>query len=121
MASRTALTKNTALGAYPSLPLTAHSADLTLQAADISAYNSAPSSGNDLIIADNTDVGAQTVTITSYADREKRTGDIATYSIDAGKIAVFGPFPKQGWMQADGNLYFQASSVNVKFAVLTLP
>lgn len=120
MATRTALTKNTVLGAYPSLPLTTTAADLTMQAADASNGNSVKSSGNDLIIAYNSGAGAYTLTISSVADREKRTGDIATYSIAAGAISVFGPFPRQGWMQPDGNLYMMASNASIMLAVLAL-
>lgn len=54
-------------------------------------------------------------------DQYGRSGDIAAYSLAAGDIAVFGPFKRDGWVQADGNIYLQASNVAVKFGVITLP
>ncbi|MCL4528670.1 MAG: hypothetical protein M1282_04580 [Chloroflexi bacterium] len=120
--ARTALTKYTALGAFPSLPLGALAADLTMAAADITNKNSCVATGNDLIIAYNSGLSPYTVTITSAASpNTKRTGDITTYSIAAGAISVFGPFSKNGWMQTDGNLYFEANNAAVKFAVVALP
>ena len=119
--ARTALTKYTALGAFPSLPLGATTADLTLAAADTVNKNQCAATGNDLIIAYNSGVSAYTVTVTSAAAANtKRTGDITTYSVAAGAISVFGPFSKNGWMQTDGNLYFEANNAAVKFAVVAL-
>ena len=94
-------------------------ADVVLTAADVANFNYAMFKTGDIVIAHNTDVAAQTVTITSIEDDQGRTGNIATYSLAADDIAVFGPFERNGWMQDDGQLYMRATSANVKFGVLT--
>ena|SRR3990172_6212686 len=120
--ARTVLTKTTPLGSYPTLPLVANSADVTMTAADVANKNSFAASGNDLIIVQNTDaVNPYTVTITSIADDYKRTGDITAYTLQAGEIAVLGPFKLPGWQQADRSIYLEANNAAIKFGVLTLP
>lgn len=98
----------------------AGAADLTMTAADIVNYEEVTLTGNELVIAHNTDAGAQTVTISSVVDDMGRTGDISTYSLAADDYAVFGPFGTEGWRQSDGKLYFQASAVTVKLGVVKL-
>lgn len=92
-----------------------------MTAADVANKNQFVAGGNDLVIAQNTDVAAQTVTITSAPDPYGRIKDIASYSIPAGGIAIFGPFPVLGWQQPDGRIYLEASSANVQFGVVELP
>ena len=116
--ARTALTKTTAPGGYGA---SLAGANLTLAAADISNLNSFVANGNDLVIAQNTGVSAYTVTITSAPDAYGRTGDIATESLAAGEIHIFGPFPLPGWQQTDGSIYLQASNAAVKFGIVKLP
>ncbi|MBI2758794.1 MAG: hypothetical protein HYX49_08960 [Chloroflexi bacterium] len=119
--ARTALTKYNALGAFPSLPLSATAADLTMAAADTVNKNQCVATGNDLIIVWNSGVSPYTVTVTSApTPHTKRSGDITAYSVAAGVISVLGPFIKDGWMQTDGNLYFEANNAAVKFAVVAL-
>ena len=121
--ARTTITGKTLPGSYPSLQPTAGSLELT---------EYAPGTASDgvqvtlipkktILIARNTNAGAQTVTVTSVADAQGRSGDITTYSIAAGKLAAFGPFETEGWRQSDGNLYAVASHIDVKFSVLYLP
>lgn len=120
--ARQTLTKLTPGGSFPSIPLTANSADLPMTAADAVNKEQFAATGKDLVIAHNTGASPYTVTITSVADgRTKRTGDIATYSIGAGEYAAFGPFEKLGWAQADGMIYLEASNASVKFGVVALP
>lgn len=119
---RQTLTKITPLGSYPSLPITALAADLVWTAANASNKEQFVPSGNDLLLVWNTDAATPyTVTINSAADEKKRTGDIATYAIAAGKVACFGPFKQAGWMQTDGYVYLEASNAAIKYAVLALP
>jgi len=120
MADRVTLVKTTPLGAYASYA-TINSADMVMAAADVSGYNQFVASGNDLVVAFNSDSGAQTLTINSVADPYGRTGNITTYSIGAGEYAIFGPFRQDGWMQTDGKIYLAASSALVKLGVITLP
>lgn len=117
--ARTTLTAKTALGGKTNA-YTANAADLTMTGADVANMNDVVASGKDLIIAHNTGASPYTVTITSIADPFGRTGDITTYSMDAGEYAIFGPFGSDGWLQADGRLYFQASNVAVKFGIVRL-
>jgi hypothetical protein len=120
--ARQTLTKLTAPGSFPALPLTADSADLPMTAADTSNKEQFVATGKDLIVAHNTGASAYTVTITSVADgRNRRTGDITSYSIGAGEYAAFGPFEKAGWMQTDGKIYLEANNTAVKFGVVALP
>jgi hypothetical protein len=98
---------------------TANAADLTMTAADTTNKQQIKlAREGDLILAHNTGGSPATVTITSSPDDLGRTGDITTYSLGAGEYAVFGKFQSRGWVQSDGNLYFEASSTDVKFGVI---
>lgn len=116
--AKTALTPVVSPGSYPTAI-----AALTWTAADITNGNSFPWTGKDIILAQNTDVGAQTVTVSSVADQEGRSDTVLTsVSLTAGGYYIIaGPLPGQGWRQSDGNIYLSASSVNVKFAIIRLP
>lgn len=87
-----------------------------LQAADTVNFNSAPLTGREILLVQNTAGGAGTVTITSKPDPYGRLGDITADSIAAALFGVYGPFDLNAWKQADGNLYFQASAVTMLFA-----
>jgi len=95
---------------------------LTQAAADIVNQNAIPHTGKEIILAKNSSGGALTVTITSIADSvQGRTGDITAASLAASELALFGPYPVDGWRQADNRLYLQASGVGILFTVLRLP
>lgn len=122
--ARTALPIITPLGSYPALPLTALSANFVFTAADATAApngNSFVSTGRELLLVQNTDSGAHTITFTSVADGLNRTGDITTYSIGAGLFSVFGPFNVPGWRQTTGVVFVNANDATVKIAVISLP
>jgi hypothetical protein len=90
-----------------------------MQAADVALGNYTPIvEGKTLLLVQNTDSGAHTVTISSVADAYNREGDITAYSLSAGEIALFGPFKAAGWSNG-GNLDIDASDATVKFAVIT--
>lgn len=118
--ARQTLTKKTAPGSYPSLPISANALDLAFAAADATNKEQFAASGNDLVIAFNSGASAYTVTVTSVKDEKNRTGDISAYSIGAGEYAVLGPFKSAGWKQTDGNIYLEAENAAVKFAVIAL-
>lgn len=121
MADRQLLPKTAAPGSYPPLPPAANSLDVVFTAADVANKDSFVASGNDLVLAWNTDgVNPHTVTASSVADEKKRTGDVTAYSIGAGEIVVLGPFKKAGWMQPSGHVHLDASDAAVKFAVIAL-
>lgn len=114
--ARTLLTKTVAPGSYPT-----DGVALTLAAADITNKNEFTMEGDDLLVVRNDDAAAQTVTITSVADDMGRTGDITADSLAADAWCIYGPFrDTKGWAQAGRRLYLEASSVNIKFAVVKL-
>lgn len=119
--ARTNIPVITPIGAFPVLPLTALQAQFVFTAADVANGNSSPMTGRELLIIQNTDAGAQTVTIVSAPDANGRSGDITTYSLPASTFAMLGPFTTSGWRQSSGKLFFNASNANVKFAVVALP
>lgn len=117
---RTTLTKTAALGPYPTLPVAADALDAVFTAADVVNKNQFLPTGYDLIIMWNSGAAPYTVTLTTAADAQNRTGDIATYSLAAADIAVFKLANKVGFIQADGYVYLEASNASVKFAVISL-
>ena len=116
--AETLLTVVTTLGSYPTLPLTANSADFTFAVVDITDGGAFVSDGTELILVQNTDAGTATVTIESVADAFGRTGNITTYSMGTGEFAVFGPFKGPGWADADRKIHVSVSDVDVKFAII---
>jgi hypothetical protein len=120
--ARVNVAAQTTPGAYPTLPVGANSRDVAFQAADAGLMNMTPIvDGKTLVLIQNVAVGAKTVTFVSVADGTyHRTGDITTYSVGAGEIALFGPFKVAGWSNA-GNLWIDNEDANIKIAVITLP
>lgn len=120
--ARQTLTKLTLTGNFPVIPLTANSADLPMTAADATNKEQIAATPKQILIAHNTGVSTRTVTVTSVAaPGTNRTGDISAYSLGAGEYAAFGPFERDGWMQTDGNIYFEASHADIKWGILVLP
>jgi hypothetical protein len=79
------------------------------------------STGKEIVVAQNTDGAvARNVTIRSVADPFGRTRDVAK-QLAVDEIAYFGPIPKIGFMQSDGNIYLHSDNVAVKFGVLVVP
>lgn len=109
-------------GGFPSLPISAGAVSQAGTAADATNKEQTPLTGREIVVCHNTGAGARTVTFTSVADGQtNRSGDISAYSIPAGEVAFFGPFPNRGWRQTDGNLYFEAEHAEVEIHVLRLP
>jgi hypothetical protein len=118
--ARTTLTKSTLLGPYPTLQPAANALDVTFAAADVANKNQFAASGDDLILAWNTDpTNPYTFTVTSMTDDKKRTGDVTAFSLAAGEIGAFR-VKTEGWTQADGKVYLEASNAAIKFAVIAL-
>ncbi len=119
---RTDLTPVTPLGPYGTY--TAEAADVVPEAmtgSGGSSGNQFTSSGNDLVIAEETGGAPQTITFTSVNCPHGRSGDITTYSIGANEFAVFGPFNPLGWRQSDNEIYLEAGSADVEVVVVVLP
>lgn len=118
---RTTIAPQTPLGPYPSLPVAANGLDIAYVAADVANKNQALFNGPKLLLARNSHATtAYTVTLTSKVDAKNRTGDITTYSVDAGDVMAFRIDNAEGWMQSDGYLYFEGSNASILFAVLNL-
>lgn len=118
---RVTLTAIAPLGPYPTLQPAANAMDLAMVAADATNKQQVSlDNGPILLIAQNTGVGARTITITSKVDAQNRTGDITAYSIGASELAVFKIDRTDGWRQTDGYLYFEAEHAEVKFGIVRL-
>lgn len=98
----------------------ANSVDLTFLVADTVEKETVPLRRGEIIVAKNTGAAAGQVTVTSVDDRYGRQEDIV-YSVGAGEEALIGPFLPHGWQQADGDLYFEADSTDISFAVVRIP
>ena len=109
------------IGSYPTLPVTAGSADIvwTLSAAAFADGFRFPLTGRELLIIKNDNAGAQTVTIDSLVSkRTNRKGDIDAYSMAANDIIVLGPFSKDGWEQVSGELWGAVTAADLNIAVI---
>lgn len=95
-------------------------ADIAVEAGDDVNGNSVDCTGTELVVVQNSDVGAQTVTITAAPDSINRTGSIATYSLAPDDVAIFGPFPTSGWRQTDQKLYIDVSDAGVLIGIIRL-
>ncbi|MCP4897611.1 MAG: hypothetical protein GY906_11620 [bacterium] len=107
--------------AHQSVTVVADAADLTFTAGDAVNGNSVKCTGKEIVIAKNTDSGAQTVTIDAAPDARGRDGTITAYSIGVGEEAAFGPFQTAVWKQTDGMLHIDVSDATVEIAILRLP
>lgn len=118
----TVLTPNTAVGPFPTLQPAADSLDITMTAADASNGNRFLGTGRELVIVRNSGAGARTFTLTSVASAtSKRTGDITTYSLAAGDVAVFWVGSLEGWRNTDGYVYLSGSHAEILFGVVRIP
>lgn len=120
--ARVLVVAQVAPGAYP--VVTAGSLDVTMQAADVALGNYVPLVENKtLLLIQNTHAtDAKTFTITSVVDAFNRTGDITTYSLAAGDIALLGPFRGAGWSHgsgATGGIWIDGASADIKIANIT--
>lgn len=117
MATRVAVTKTVLPGPYDYLGVL-----VVFEAADTVDKNKIVLTGKEVILAKNVGASPATVTVTSVADPYGRTKDISAVSVAAGVVKAFGPFTnRQGWLQTDGSLYFEASAADIEFAVLVIP
>jgi hypothetical protein len=108
----------------PFATVAANAADVTMTAGDTGGDTIA-CNGRDVIIAQNTHAAdPYTITIASEIDEQNRTGDITTYSLAAGEIAVFGVglTNSVGWKDATtGLISVDVENAAVKWGILRLP
>jgi hypothetical protein len=109
------------LAAAQPLNVAANAADITFQAGDNTNGNETPCTGKDLLLVNNTDAAAQTVTIDAAPDDVGRDGSISAYSVGAGELAIFGPFPTASYRQTDGMLHIDVSAATVELAIIRIP
>ncbi len=96
-------------------------ADVTWTAADVANGNAFHVTGDQVLLARNTDGAApHNVTVTSVPDGLGRTKDIGPDSIPANGTRVYPRFGLIGWRQADGMVYVSADAATIEFAVLQL-
>jgi hypothetical protein len=97
--------------------------DFTWAASSGSVTDAFTCSGRDLLLANNTDGGALTITIASVDDEKGRSEPITAYSMAAGDFAVFGVglTNSKGWMDTSKKITVTTSGSNLKLAVLNLP
>lgn len=120
--ARLVLVPQAIVGPYPTTPVTANALDFVFTPAGASFADGAgfTMTGREIILVQNLNVGAQTVTITSMPDAYNRLGTITTYSVGIAEFAMIY-VPQSGWMQTDGQLYMAASAADVGFAIIRLP
>jgi hypothetical protein len=111
---------------FPALPVSAGTLTLAMTAADSSNGNfTAMTDGRLYLLCLNSDASAHTVTITSVADGQNRTGDITSYSIAAGGLMMAGPFTTLGWTNpaspGPAGLWYTANSALVLITPLVVP
>lgn len=92
--------------------------NLAFVAADVANKHMAALSGKIILLAWNTDASSHNITLTSVADKFKRTGDVTNYAVGAGLIAAYVFDDAGGWSQADNSVYFEADNALVKFCVI---
>lgn len=93
---------------------------VTIGAGDTGNNNSIAVTSDSLLIAHNTNVAAQSLTITSVADPKfGRTGDVNVPILAADEIRIFR-LTKIGWANASGLVIVTPSSTDIKFGVVTL-
>ena len=117
LGSRTVLAPtNLVSGSYAAFGLTLIWAD-----ADIGNGNRFASTGKELLIARNTSGAALTVTVLGASTSTTNRTQNQLLRIEAGDTAAFGPFPTNGWKQADSCVWVNSESTSIRLSVLTLP
>jgi hypothetical protein len=121
MADPTDITVQTILEPFEAV--TAGDADITFAACTETDGDVFVCTGREILLFSNTNVGAQTVTITSVDDEKGRSENITDYSLAAEDYAAFGVglTNSKGWKSSAGEIRITASSEDVLVAVLRLP
>ena len=94
---------------------------LVFTAGNVADGNDFASTGREILVAQNTDSGAHTVTVASVADTFGRLGNITADSIAAGDYRVYQIFPQLFWAQTGNLINVNVDSATVELAVLKLP
>lgn len=108
----TRITPITPVSPYLAESATPQLATVTASASDATNGNVVTLAKDLLVIFENTTVGAETVTITSYPTPYGRTADITAFSIPASG-RVQRKFSRVGWGNGAGDLEFTTSDVGI--------
>jgi|SRR5579863_336309 len=93
--------------------------NLALTAIDTVNGNSFQATGREVLVFENTDASAHTVTITSVNDNLGRLDtSLTNYSIPANATIAIQMKFLPGWLQSNGLVYISGASALVKVAVL---
>jgi hypothetical protein len=106
-------------GPYVTLPTAALSLDFIFTAADNVNFDQFALTGRELLLVSSS--AANTFTLESVIDAQKRLGDITTYAIGTGLFSCFWFGAKDGWEQGLSKAFIKGSAVTVKFAVVRIP
>lgn len=92
---------------------------ITFTASDTVNGNSFPATGNEILLINNTDTVAHTITVTSVADSIGRSDtSLTNYSVAGSTIAAIQMSQIAGWAATNGNVNLTSTNALVKFAVL---
>ena len=115
----TRITPIEATAAYFAEGSTPQMATITAVASDVTNGNIISLSSNILLVLENTTVGAETVTVTSYPDGFGRVANITAFSIGAGvRVARF--FKRPSWGNGGGDLEILTSDVGIEVEAFKL-
>lgn len=93
---------------------------LTFAALSAAEDDTFQATGREILIFRNDDAGAVTVTITSTADPQGRTGD-TTLAAGAAAYTISQLFPRVGWAAAAGTISIVCTNASMFVAILRLP
>jgi hypothetical protein len=92
---------------------------ITLAAMDAANGNEFALTGHEVLIIQNPDTAAHTITLNSSPDSRDRSQDITAYNIPAGGFMAFSYLSgTEGWEQTDGTAHVTPSSALLLAAVL---
>lgn len=116
--ARTAIAAQKPLGPFITGAPGAGTLDIVETAADVANGNQFVASGADVLIVHSTDAAPQNFSVVSAPDPFGRSQDITNYSVGIGKVVCFNLRDTRGWVQSDGNIYLNAATATLKFAIL---
>jgi hypothetical protein len=122
MAVKTLTTALKNVPKYPNQPLAANSLDFVFEAPDVAADGVIfPATGREIVLLQNTAVGAQTFSIVGIRQSTGHVQDLLAYSMAAGEFAVLPAGLLSLYGSATGQVTITMSDVGIKVAVIQVP
>lgn len=87
---------------------------------DMAEDHYTPFSADVVLYCRNSGAAPHNLTVTSSEDSHGRTNDL-TQAIAAGAVVLLGPFARDGWAQAGGQLWFEGDSADLRWAAVRIP